>query len=277
MASAGLSLVGFLDQNEALAHLKSVCVPTIQDDAILSAEWVQAKASLGSAIPNAGKPEIIDLPAQADDYLKLLTSQEWLVAHQSGTLAGVEFKLIEIDPLLAFQQIIDVTRSNFHCGNIGQNPPTDKILELCLPLQPQQEQIQTSHGPQSIILTTKSLNLQLQAQGMFNGQFMGVTFGLSLPFVHVVEFQGRYFLHNGFHRALGLRASGVTHLPCILRHVNDYDAVGLRLGTFQPTLLESENPPTVGHYTQGRAHSVSLRAVQRVLHVSWSEYVVPIE
>jgi hypothetical protein len=37
-------------------------------------------------------------------------------------------------------------------------------------------------------------------------------------------------------------------------------------------LLESNNPPTVSHFTLGRAHAVTLRATTRILHLSWAEY-----
>jgi hypothetical protein len=277
MASAGLSLVGFMEQDEALAHLKNVCIPTIQDDALLLTEWQQATANLGPAALNAGTPQVLDIPAQFEPYLANLVAQPWANPYFQTALGNFEFKLLEIDPLIAFQTIIDVTRSAHHCGGLGKSPALDKIIEVCLPQQPNTEQFQTSQASQSILLTTKSLNLQVQAQGMFNAMFMGVQFGLSLPFLQVVEFGGRYFLHNGFHRALGLKAAGVTHLPCILRNVGSYEELGLRAGTFQPALLESDNPPTLRHFTHGLAHQVSLRAVNRVLHVSWSEYVVPIE
>jgi hypothetical protein len=38
--------------------------------------------------------------------------------------------------------------------------------------------------------------------------------------------------------------------------------------------MESADPPAVGHYTEGRALPVQLRATQRVLHISWANYAV---
>src|SRR5208282_2577442 len=105
----------------------------------------------------------------------------------------------------------------------------------------------------------------------------GIQFHSSMPFVHVVRYNGRCYLHNGFHRTVGVRKAGATHVPCILRDVNTISEVGIDGDTFPVHLMESANPPTVGHFTQNRAWSVTLRNYSRILHVSWAEYMVPDE
>ena len=274
MPTSGLSLVGFMDQGEALAHLKSVCLPTILDDAALVAEWQAAQANLGVQIVGAGLPEILAIPSAHEHYLTQLTQEPWAKEYFANVIRGFSFQLVEIDKLLAFQFTVDISRSDHHCGTLGPNPSLDKQIESCLPMAPPNEELKTVQSPQSMMLRTKCLNLQTLGQGMFNAQFMGLQFGLSFPFVHVVEYNNRYYLHNGFHRALGLRSSGVTHLPCILRKVNSPEEAGIRHGTFPLQLMESSNPPTVGHFTQGRSHPVTLRSVSKILHVSWAEYII---
>ena len=76
-----------------------------------------------------------------------------------------------------------------------------------------------------------------------------------------------------------MRNAGATHIPCLVRDVNDAGAAGIRNNgsTFTEDLLTSGNPPTLAHFTQGRAYDVNLKQKIRVLHVSWSDYVVPIE
>jgi hypothetical protein len=148
-----------------------------------------------------------------------------------------------------------------------------------VPLVPQQENYQAFPGPQSLIIRSECLNIQTQAQGVFNTMFAGIQFGVTLPFVHVVRLGGRYFLHNGYHRTNGVRASGATHVPCIVRDVPDFAAAGVRAdGTTLPeTAFTGADQPTMLHYAQGRAAGVSLRTVNRILHVSWAEYAIPVE
>lgn len=58
MPTAGLSLVGFMDQQAALNHLTSACVLASITRADVIAEWNAAKGKLGAPIPNAGHPDI---------------------------------------------------------------------------------------------------------------------------------------------------------------------------------------------------------------------------
>lgn len=185
--------------------------------------------------------------------------------------------LVEIDPLLAFQFTVGDGRSKHHGAALGQNPSVVDLLPICLPLAPPSENFQTFSSPNSMMLKARSLNVQNFGGGVFNAAFMGIQFGVSLPFVHVVRHNGRCYLHNGFHRALAIRKAGATHAPCILRDVADHASVGIHAGTFGATLLESANPPTLGHFTQGRAYDVQLKNVARYLHVSWADYVIPDE
>jgi hypothetical protein len=108
---------------------------------------------------------------------------------------------------------------------------------------------------------------------------MGIKFGMSVPFAHVVRYKGRCYLHNGFQRAYGARQAGATHIPCLFSDVGDWEAVGLKHdnSTFQPDVMEAPNPPTVAHFTQGRAYPVALRIFSRFIHVSWSEFALPEE
>ena len=60
MPSQGLSLVGFMDQPQAINHLRNDCMPADSSDAALIGEWQAAQGMLGAAIQNAGNPDIQD-------------------------------------------------------------------------------------------------------------------------------------------------------------------------------------------------------------------------
>ena len=279
MPTAGLSLVGFMDQAVALAYLKGPCVPVDDSDAALTAEWNAAriKLGLGVAIPSAGNPSIQPIQ-QNDPHIQALLQQQWAINSVLPLLAqGASFQLVEIDPLLAFQFHIYKNRSTHHCGGLPPNPSVQQLMDICLPITPPAEPIRVSLGQQSVIVHSPSLNVLPLQRGLINGAFMGVQFGPSLPMQHVVRYNGRCYLHNGFHRAMGARAAGATHVPCLFRDVGTAEEAGIGSGTFQTQLLESANPPTLGHFTGGRAYDVSLRALQRVMHVSWTDFVIPVE
>lgn len=283
MPTDGLSLVGFMDQPQAVHHLTNACVPANPDPLVLAGEWTAAQARLGATTPSAGHPDIQAMPATGADHIQQLAGQPaFLPANPphrpQGVLHGATFQMVEIDPLLAFQFTVDITRSHHHVGAFSAPPTLDELLHCCLPLVQAAEAISTFPGQASMILKARSLNVRAFNRGLFNGEFMGMSFGVSLPYVQVVRYNGRCYLHNGFHRCYGARMAGATHIPCVFRDVATPAEVGLHDGgTFPLTLLESNNPPTVAHFTQNRSHAVRLRAHSRFLHVSWAEYVIPDE
>ena len=133
MPSPGLSLVGFLDQQSAITHLRSACVLADDSDLALQAEWSAAKAKLGPAVSNAGTPDIQPLPAAGVAHVASLTQQPWVqqaLQHQ-GALLGASFQLVEIDPLLAFQFTVDAARSAHHNGGLPGKPSNDELLSIC--------------------------------------------------------------------------------------------------------------------------------------------------
>jgi hypothetical protein len=277
MSSAGLSLVGFMDEPTALVHLRTFCVPPDPLDAALRLVWRQAQVALGPAVPNAGNPQILPIPGAQGAHLASLLQTPRL-AQAMPQMPGVSFHLVEIDPLLAFQYTVDVDRSSHHCSTMGNPPSLDELMTLCLPLAVPPESTAVQVLPQSLLVKARCLNLQMFTQGWFpqaNDTFVaGAVVGLSLPYVHVVRLNGRCYLHNGFHRVVGARRAGATHIPCIFRDVPDESSVGIKpVGTFTSALLNGPNPPTLAHFNDARACPVRLRAHSRIIHVSWAEYV----
>jgi hypothetical protein len=276
MPIPGISLVGFLDQSPAESYLSNICVPSDPAQPAVHADWQAAKGKLGPAIPNAGNPNILPIPQTHATYIAQLYALQW--AQLVFPLTLVNFALVEIDPLLAYQFHISDGHSAKHGAGFGNPPTIDELMAVCLQTNRPAEGWTKSYGPQSMLITSRDLNVRAFAKGPLNDNLAGMAFGIGLPWVHVVRFNGRCYLHNGFHRALAARKAGATHIPCAFRDVLSAQEVGIQAdGTFSQQLLESNDPPTLGHYTNGRAHAVQLRQFTRALHVTWAEYSVPEE
>jgi hypothetical protein len=270
MPSAGLSLVGFMERDQAIAHLREACIAPDPADNTLEAEWVAARKKLEAPPEKPGMPEILGIPPEAAAHMaKVEAGWPDLFAQETP-----EFKMVEIAPLLAYQFTVDGPRSGHHCGPFSAPPTLHELLECCIPDSKVEEQLLSQAQPQSIVIKARSLNVRLLAQGMLGPGLLGISIGLALPFVHVVRFNGRCYLHNGYHRTYGAAIKGASHIPCLFRDVQDAASAGIKTDgtTFAQFLLESDNPPTVAHFTHGRAHAVTLRATTRILHLSWAEY-----
>jgi hypothetical protein len=285
MPTQGLSLVGFMDQVHAIAHLKHACVPANPADAALIAEWNTAKGMLGAPVANAGHPDIQPLPA-AETAQVMATPWATHFFAAGGPWAGASLKLVEVKPLLAYQFTVDLDRSQHHCAALGTPPTLAELMARCLPLTWPPERIQSSQlvdvGHQSIIVRSRSLNYRVLNQGVFtqpgaHEASVGVVIGTAMPIAHVVRLNGRCYLHNGFHRAVGAGLKKATHIPCLVRDVTTPQEANIGNNTFPLTLLESGDPPTLAHFIEGRAYPVALRAHSRIVQISWSDHVVPEE
>jgi hypothetical protein len=278
MPKRGISLVGFMEQPHAVNYMRANCVMPDPSDAALIAEWNAAKANLGPPLDDVGHPDIQDIPPPAQQYIQQLWQQPW-VQQGLAVYPNAAFKVVEIDPLLAYQFHILTDHSEGHCGGLPLGPGIVDLLPIFLPQAPPHADIRMSGQQQSMLLATDSLNVRIKAAGLIGPNSAGIVFDISLPFVHVVRFNGRCYLINGFHRTLGARTRGAGRMPCLFRDVASADEIGIRPdgSTFSLALLESTNPPTLRHFAQGRAHQVPIRQALRVLQINWSEHALPME
>lgn len=282
MPRRGLSLVGFMSEAQALLHYRTACVsrPDATDAALRDA-WAAARLKLGEPIASAGEPSVLPLPPSNRSHAEALFRLPWIaswaesVCRQHGAISCADVKLVEIDPLLAFQFTVDVEHSDRYCASLKEPHSMDQLLSICLPLAPASIDFRLQSTPQSVILKTQDLNLSVQSAGFIQNMGAGIVFDPPLPIVQVVRLKGKFHVFNGFHRAVGLSQRGFTHMPCIVRDVADAQSAGIRTdgSTFTESLLASSNPPTLGHFSRGRASEVRLRAASRIVHVSWADYL----
>lgn len=270
-----------MDQPTALMHLRNACVPAANaTDAALIAEWQAAQTQLDLAnlpVHNPGRPAIGPIPAAGQPHIDALKQVPWAARYLANIQQPYTFEMVELDPLLAYQFTVNMDRSQHHCGALTNPPTLQELLTICLPPTEEAADFKAIQQAQSLILKSNTLNFRVMAQGPLAQNVAGVAFGVSLPLLHVVRWNGLCFLHNGFHRVVGMRNAGATEAPCLLRDVATADQVGINANTFSEALLTSPNPPTIAHFTQGRAYSVQLRKSSRIIHVSWSDYAMPEE
>lgn len=281
MPVEGRSLLGFMDPAFAIPYLQQATIPPDPSPDALHAIWEQARGQLGEPTNHPGEPEMLDLGPEHHAHLQAVAASPRLQNGFDGQ--PYEFKLVEIDPLLAYQFDVNIERTEHLCAELGDPPSVATMLPVCLPTSLENIPFQLQGTGNSVVVVGRSANLKIQAHGQigmdanFGVLLFGVAVGVSGPWVHVVRFEGRTFLRNGFHRVYGAKRAGATHVPCIVVNAPNWEFVGARGqgGTFERELLESDDPPTLAHYAEGRAWPVQLRRPTRIIEVSWSEYLLP--
>lgn len=293
MPVPGLSLVGFMEEQQALTYLPKYCIFEECSSDALRRHWIEARCRLGDPIPDAGIPDVIPLDRdEHGDYLRLV--------EQSPQFAGViqnmgqnpDFALVEIDRLLSFQSHVDLRRGKLMEDVLGPSQSTRKLLEVCLPYIVRDVSLVIEEFPASmppgatapaiypagtVTIRSNDLNLTrvpippLIVQPDFT-RIAGIAVAPRNPLVQVVQYGGRYYLKNGFHRAVQMRKAQYTHIPCVLLSATDYCQVVDQQGDAILDLpnMDPCNLPTCGHYTQNRAYTVTLRSWTRMAHVTYA-------
>jgi hypothetical protein len=267
-----------MEQATAMDYLRNFCVVPDAGDPALLQQWEEARLRLGAPMAQAGAPNVSDIPTEHRPYLEGVIRNPRF-ADTVGTLPW-SFQLVEVDRLLAYQAHV-ITRPATTTVT-GGGPTVDEMLARCLPHALENVPYEIVSRPDGFAIRSPDLNLRMFH---FGGPLAhnpiqqlilaGLAFGVASPLVQVVRLDGRCYLKNGFHRAYELRRAGADQIPCILLEGNDWSQVvppgpgafGRDLRAF----LESEDPPTCGHFTQERAYPVTLKEAIRVIDVRVSE------
>jgi hypothetical protein len=147
---------------------------------------------------------------------------------------GCEVKIAHIDRICGFQPVIFTDSAS---SRVGTHDPDDLagIAEVSLPrMQPQAIRAQfdplrrcwivASANPNLRILSQVALRVSNAADGSLrlddNGvPVLGFAVAIGESFMQVGRFQGRYYLRDGYHRALGFLLQGITRVPVFVRDV----------------------------------------------------------
>lgn len=251
--------------------------------------WLAARARARVPMPRPGQPEVLDFPAGYESYLREVEASPAFEETVNGM--AFSFKLVEIDPLIAFQIRIELDRSANLCSGVSAEPLLGDMIKPCLPTVVEDVPTSLGVGGNSLTVESRSLNLKFRPFWPSGAPTMaeitlpnarrvrtvGMHFFPSSPLVQVVRYEGRCFLKNGYHRAYGFAKAGASHVPCVfLEGETSFSAMGIvPHATFQPEVLLCENPPTMGHFVQDRAYEVNLRSYRQVLRINWSHQILP--
>jgi hypothetical protein len=91
-------------------------------------------------------------------------------------------------------------------------------------------------------------------------------------YLQVAVFQGRYLLHDGYHRALGLLGRRVTHAPAYVREFATFEEMGINPGMLPQDAYLGDRPPTLADYLDDRVSAaVAIPFTRRTIVVSGLE------
>jgi hypothetical protein len=199
-----------------------------------------------------------------------------------------DFGVLRLPSILSFQKLVftDARQERFENVREGNLP---SIFDVTIPL-PREEVIEIMQDPSAGAYTISSLNPNLRIGGMaqVDVQVPVGTSGLALPkrlfgyhltyggrWVQAVNFQGRWFLRDGYHRAYRLLQRGITEAPCVLVFARSLEEVyGGRPGFISYDMMFGDRPARVADFVTDLAIDSTIPTMRKVIRVRVDEFQI---
>lgn len=287
-ASPWKSLFGFSTEAEAMTIIKSQGILIDSDKEKALSLQIRSAINYVSSLKGRKtvQPQIMKFPEMdIQDRRKQLEDDPTFKEH----LVGVHehsFASVEIAKLHSFQPNLNLE----YVDRLKQGVPTPGditgLLKFCLPLRTELPKSPAlgSFNPNTNTFTLSSENLDLRIIGSVQGEeptagrsFFGFAYGMGLPQMSVVEYQGIYMIKNGYHRAYALFEAGHKFFPCILLRTNNYNATGAAVpGFFSVDLILSERSPLLVDFSSLAAIEYLRRLVRVIVSMHAEVQVIPV-
>jgi hypothetical protein len=149
--------------------------------------------------------------------------------------------MVELDRLMVYQHHVDGQFVDILQSRLVPTPDPKALFRFSLPLSRQEAPVRTQRvGSSRYVFWSESRDFRflrpilLRPDQICNhdmsrsiGGVVGLVVGYGSNFLNVIRADNRLLLNNGYHRACALRASGITHVPCIIETVTRRDELDL--------------------------------------------------
>ena len=232
-----LYLYAAMSQPNVLSLVRSYCIQEeIVDLPNILTSWQQARTALDTIVQQ--EPGI---PNNVNTYdigpnQKINDLQNDALFKNTFSNTPIEFKMVDIDTLVAVQRNVYLNYVNEIENKIPASPSIDDLIDVCLPIKPNPAEPKvTQINQNSWIFSSPSpdfrflggyLKEQLTDDDLRYTQVSGFPVKVISLFVgyggspiNVYQANNRLVLNNGFHRVYALRKKGITRIPVVIQKV----------------------------------------------------------
>jgi len=261
---ASLFLYGAIPQVAITSIVRTQCIPEeIQNLPSVVSGWRKA-ANLFREIESK-EQGIADnnLPEEMQSNSKLEKIQNDALFKNSFSIYPSEFKIVEIDKLIATQRHVSLPYIEQLANRISKNPSIDELIDFCL--SPKQDvPLPQSYQNAENLMTFSSPSVDFRFLGGFTKKLtpddIQYCLGGGLPIEAIILFVGygagsvnvlrannRLILNNGFHRVYTLRKLGIKKIPVVVQNIGnpDLEMAPAILGLTKDYLLRHPRPVLV--------------------------------
>jgi len=270
-------LLAWCDRDEAVQIQLGSRVPNQGEDTSSQVQsWTIARERL-QARPayNLPTPTLEPLPEELRARGEALLQRPDV----TGAFAGYNLSvgMANLHNVLSFQKNI-LADGVERVSTVDLGDP-QALFSACLPdaAEPIQMSGLLDNDGKAFSISSTNPNLRIMGSQLanINGQpFYGFAIGFGLPFVQVVEYQGRWFIRDGYHRTFGLLRKGAERIPCLFIRAHDAQQFG---GTaplhIRGETLFGAHPPFLKDFLDDEVSASAVRPLTgKVLRIAASEF-----
>ncbi len=222
---AGRALIGWMKPDDAHRFLMSSRNDAAPDAACIEiarhARDVVSARSHGIDQDNL----VIDRPRKLNNHVEALRAN---VAAGQMFAEGWEVALVDLTRVCAFQPLVFSDQAIDRVRDVDESD-IDTIAAITLPLAERVHlPIQFDQIRQAWIVASANPNLRVASSvgptpTSPGGTALGFAITVGQSFLQVGRYRSRYFLRDGYHRAFGLLARGITVVPAFVRDLTAFE------------------------------------------------------
>lgn len=197
-------------------------------------------------------------------------------------------EMVELDRIVVSQRRVTKTFVDGLAAKLAPKPDPAGLFRFCQPLERRDPPVTIRRlSADRYLFSSESNDLRLQETALFRPEQLlglrnagpvaaavGVVVGYGSNFLSLIRSEDRVVLHNGYHRAVAMRAAGITHAPCIVQTVTRKDELEVSAG---PAVAEdpafyfrSRRPPLLKDFFDPRiVTTLKARPLRRLVEVSF--------
>ncbi len=243
------TLIGWLSEQEGALWIAGREMTDSPDPAHL-AICQRARAAVAARQPGVDQSNLFDsLPPELEPHLQALRTNE--KSAQVLATSG-EPRIVDLRLICAAQPTILTEDTANRVSGVSSSDFL-AIAKVTLPL-PEEERIPAGFDQLKNAWILSSPNPNLKVVGTFHRPLgpglIGYGFAIALQrsYLQVSGVNGRYFLRDGYHRAYGFLAAGITHVPALVKEFASFEEVQMPAGLLPPTTYLGDRPPFLLDY-----------------------------
>jgi hypothetical protein len=235
-------------------------------------------------------PVIDNLPEEVKHLSVAFRTRPEVVA----ALQGLDWTLgmVDLKQVLSFQKMVVEEQALERVKSV-QVDDLQHLFSLCLPENGSEMVLSGAldHDQRGVTLSSLNPNLRVGGQLAFDMEVpvvagtarrkekvVGFTINFGVNFVQIAEYEGRWFVRDGYHRTYGLLRRGIHNIPCVFIRARSLQELGAaQPGFFPYQVLFGERPPFLTDFLDDTTSvSVTQRATRKVVRISAEEFVVEV-